>query len=536
MPSKNVFRANQQARSNPEAAYSLDKDLYSRMITDAYDNALKDIGEFKGTVLSIESALLVAEDAGTYGAERKSIGERANFYKVKIRPEWLEHIPAPWVLSDFRFYGQKTGIQGSDSKAAVAAHPTAKSKAPDDYGTQGYSLKIGDIVMCTFGDGPDNKGRYDDIRFDLNSVGRNTDFIDRAPALTKRTFTRNIAKLGKGLKKVKDAVKNFFSDRKCKEYTEADDNKAATVTIRGNTCQPETLEWTGYVKDGDGLKEVDGKKYGKVKVDGPVKCQVKTYIGSAVDGASGNKVYNGLLGKDFYETVTLQYGTYKKIKTAEELTKLQQTDPNSKFYQTRGKNVYKLVLSKKKYKHKILKDCAGDFKSMTAAYKKEYGCDLPITQIDRTYERMVELKSNVKSTSTKINHLNEKVEVSGYKAARPGTSKHGWGLAIDFITGTERYQANGKVKFESTVHLWLKENGWKFGWINPEWAQQYQKDREGNFIYYPKGHKKAGQKKPRGWAEPWHFEWRWRTTVFKPESDAVSWYEANIPADFKSKR
>jgi len=388
--------------------------------------------------------------------------------------------------------------------------------------------------MCTFGDGPDNQGRYDDIRFDLNSVGRNEDFIGRAPALTRRTFTRKIAKIKKGITNIKNAVTNLFSNRKCREYTEADDNKAATITIRGNTCQPETLEWTGYVKDDDGKVKEGGKSYGKVKVDGPIKCQVKTYIGSAVGGASGQKVYNGLLGEDFYETVTLQHGTYKKVKTPEELQKIMDGG-TGRFIQRRGKDVYKLVLSKRKKKYKILKDCAGDFKLMTAAYKKQYGCDLPITGIDRTYERMVELKSNVKSTSTKVNELNEKVEVSGYKAARPGTSKHGWGLAIDFITGTASYQANGKVKFESTVHLWLKENGWKFGWINPEWAQQYLTNKDGSIKKYKKG-KKKGKPIPRGWAEPWHFEWRWRTTVFKPESDAVSWYEDKIDSQFKAKR
>jgi LAS superfamily LD-carboxypeptidase LdcB len=60
-------------------------------------------------------------------------------------------------------------------------------------------------------------------------------------------------------------------------------------------------------------------------------------------------------------------------------------------------------------------------------------------------------------------------------AAVPGTSNHGWGLAVDLGCGVER--------FGSDTHRWMKANASQFGWVHPAWAQQ-------------------GGSKP----EPWHWE------------------------------
>jgi D-alanyl-D-alanine carboxypeptidase len=61
-------------------------------------------------------------------------------------------------------------------------------------------------------------------------------------------------------------------------------------------------------------------------------------------------------------------------------------------------------------------------------------------------------------------------------AATPGTSNHGWGLAIDFCTSENR---------SSAVMKWLGENGPIYGWDNPDWAR-----RGGAGAY-----------------EPWHWEY-----------------------------
>jgi D-alanyl-D-alanine carboxypeptidase len=62
-----------------------------------------------------------------------------------------------------------------------------------------------------------------------------------------------------------------------------------------------------------------------------------------------------------------------------------------------------------------------------------------------------------------------------YLAAKPGTSNHGWGLALDLECGADNY---GGIAYE-----WLATHGPDYGWHNPPWAQ-------------------ADGSKP----EPWHWE------------------------------
>jgi len=60
-------------------------------------------------------------------------------------------------------------------------------------------------------------------------------------------------------------------------------------------------------------------------------------------------------------------------------------------------------------------------------------------------------------------------------AARPGTSEHGWGLAVDVCGGPDQVG--------SARRAWFLENAPAFGWDNPDWAR-------------PEGSK----------PEPWHWE------------------------------
>lgn len=74
----------------------------------------------------------------------------------------------------------------------------------------------------------------------------------------------------------------------------------------------------------------------------------------------------------------------------------------------------------------------------------------------------------------------------GNLAAPPGTSNHGWGMAVDF--------ANGMNSWSSAAQKWFADNGPKYGWHTPGWATpghaQFQKN------------------------EPWHKE-------YKPETDRM---------------
>jgi hypothetical protein len=62
-------------------------------------------------------------------------------------------------------------------------------------------------------------------------------------------------------------------------------------------------------------------------------------------------------------------------------------------------------------------------------------------------------------------------------AAVPGTSQHGWGLAVDFRIGDRT------LGFDDELFAWLKANAGRFGYVHPRWAR-----RGGNL------------------EEPWHWE------------------------------
>jgi LAS superfamily LD-carboxypeptidase LdcB len=63
-------------------------------------------------------------------------------------------------------------------------------------------------------------------------------------------------------------------------------------------------------------------------------------------------------------------------------------------------------------------------------------------------------------------------------AARPGTSEHGWGLAVDLCDGVDAGPG-------SATYGWLRANAPAYGWENPTWA------RSGGAGPY----------------EPWHWEY-----------------------------
>jgi D-alanyl-D-alanine carboxypeptidase len=66
----------------------------------------------------------------------------------------------------------------------------------------------------------------------------------------------------------------------------------------------------------------------------------------------------------------------------------------------------------------------------------------------------------------------------GSFAARPGTSEHGWGLAVDLCDGVEQGPS-------SLSYQWMRANAPRYGWENPNWAH-----RGGSGPY-----------------EPWHWEY-----------------------------
>lgn len=109
--------------------------------------------------------------------------------------------------------------------------------------------------------------------------------------------------------------------------------------------------------------------------------------------------------------------------------------------------------------HALRCDAAAAYRAMSAGYAARFGGPLCITDSYRTYAGQVRL-------------FGEKPSL----AAVPGTSNHGWGLAVDLCGGIET--------FGTPQYAWMVDNAGRFGFLHPTWAD-------------------AGN----GREEPWHWEY-----------------------------
>lgn len=123
------------------------------------------------------------------------------------------------------------------------------------------------------------------------------------------------------------------------------------------------------------------------------------------------------------------------------------------------------IKSHKKYYNIVRKaqpKAAASFDRLDAAFYKKFGKHIYITDSYRSYEEQVDVKKR-----------------KGAFAATPGTSNHGWGLALDL--GSNINVAT------SAEHRWMDANAPAFGWENPWWAKD-SNPANGQF-------------------EPWHWEY-----------------------------
>ncbi|MFP5345978.1 MAG: D-alanyl-D-alanine carboxypeptidase family protein [Actinomycetes bacterium] len=109
--------------------------------------------------------------------------------------------------------------------------------------------------------------------------------------------------------------------------------------------------------------------------------------------------------------------------------------------------------------HYLRADAAVALAKLNVAYQEHFGVPLAITDSYRSYGQQVSVKARKPGL-----------------AAVPGTSEHGWALAVDL---------GGGVEGAGEPYQWLRANAPAFGWDNPGWAQ-------------------AGGS---GAYEPWHWEY-----------------------------
>lgn len=112
-------------------------------------------------------------------------------------------------------------------------------------------------------------------------------------------------------------------------------------------------------------------------------------------------------------------------------------------------------------RRQLRSDAAVAIAKLNIAYQQQFGHPMCFNDAYRSLTQQIRVKA----------------ERGGF-AARPGTSEHGWGLAVDLCDGVDAGPG-------SPTYQWMRENAPFYGWNNPTWAQ-------------------AGGAGPY---EPWHWEY-----------------------------
>lgn len=100
-------------------------------------------------------------------------------------------------------------------------------------------------------------------------------------------------------------------------------------------------------------------------------------------------------------------------------------------------------------RYSLRADATAALVAMNTAFRAQFGYDLPINDGYRDYEGQVRAKAQY-----------------GGEAATPGTSNHGWALAID-VGDRSHY----RLGYSHPIYLWLKANAGRYGWAHPQWAE-----------------------------------------------------------------
>jgi cell wall-associated NlpC family hydrolase len=95
--------------------------------------------------------------------------------------------------------------------------------------------------------------------------------------------------------------------------------------------------------------------------------------------------------------------------------------------------------------HSLRCDAARSFQGLAADFSAAFGRAVCVTDTYRTFDEQVRLYG-----------------VKPALAAVPGTSNHGWGLAVDLCAGAQ--------SFGTPEYAWLRANAGRYGWSNPAWA------------------------------------------------------------------
>lgn len=91
-------------------------------------------------------------------------------------------------------------------------------------------------------------------------------------------------------------------------------------------------------------------------------------------------------------------------------------------------------------------DAANAFTALNTAYRAQFGRDICVTDSYRSLASQIDVKKRKPGL-----------------AAKPGTSKHGLGIALDLGCGIQN--------FNTPQYRWMDANAPRYGWVNPDWAR-----------------------------------------------------------------
>jgi len=97
-------------------------------------------------------------------------------------------------------------------------------------------------------------------------------------------------------------------------------------------------------------------------------------------------------------------------------------------------------------RHVLRYDAANAFNALSKFHQRVKGRPICVTDSYRTYAEQVDVYRRKPAL-----------------AAVPGTSRHGWGIALDLGCGIQ--------SFGTTAYRWMKTYGPRFGWVHPRWAE-----------------------------------------------------------------
>jgi hypothetical protein len=105
--------------------------------------------------------------------------------------------------------------------------------------------------------------------------------------------------------------------------------------------------------------------------------------------------------------------------------------------------------------HRLRSDAAAAFEQLNVAFRAAFGSSIGVTDSYRDYDAQVRVKAE-----------------KGNLAATPGTSNHGWALAVDLGRAEGLPKEAGIERFGTPQHSWMRANAPAYGWILPGWAQE----------------------------------------------------------------